>query len=149
MLSPELWVGAAVGYDKPFVAAMKQMVNTMAWDGQSRTWWFPISYLVHVKQLIREHHLTSDGLLENAYNLIQIELKRRTALKVATSVDGVVKPELVAAYARLGLHPTCSPTLVEWAIILARKEDGQLGAPSTELLHKEEAYRFICAGGAL
>lgn len=147
VLSPELWVGAAVPYDEKFAEEFKKLVSTSAWDPMSRTRWFPISYLVHVKQLIREHKLVTDDLLDRHHMLIQTELSRRTALKVATSVDGVVKSELVDAYARLGLHPTCSRTLVEWAIILARKEGMTLGAPSTELLHKEEAYRVICSGG--
>lgn len=146
VLSPELWAGVVAPFHEAFQKGFKEMVSTFAWDPQSKTRWFPISYLVHVKQLVREHRLTTDGHLDNAYGLIQTELARRTALKRATSVDGEIDTGLTADYARLGLHPSCSRTLVEWAILLARKEGTMLGAPTTELLHKEEAYRRICAG---
>lgn len=149
VLSPEVWVGVCAPYKPEFTKALKQMVSVSAWDSQSKTWWFPVSYLSFVKQLIREHALTTDGHLDNAHGLIESELRRRTSLKVATNVDGEVADALTEAYARLGLHPSASRTLIEWAILLARKEGTMLGAPTTELLHREEAYRLICAGGQL
>jgi len=101
-----------------------------------------------VKQLIREHKMTSDMELDRASAQIQSELNKRSALKAATNVDGVVNPRLVDDYAQLGLHPSCHPTLIEWAIIHARKEGSALGAPTTRLLQQEECYRRICAGPA-
>lgn len=148
VLSPEVWAGAITPFNTDYQKAFKQMVSVTAWDAQSKTWWFPISYLLHVKQLIREHQLTTDGHLDNAHGLIVSELSRRTALKRATSVDGEVEGGLAADYAVLCLHPSAPRTLVEWAILYARKEGMMLGAPTTELLRKEEAYRRICAGGA-
>ncbi len=148
VLSPELWVGVSVERHEGFNEQLKQMVSTKAWDPQSKTWWFPISYLPHVKQLMRECKLVDDVTLDRYYGLIQSELDRRRSLKVNTSVDGVVNPALADAYAKLGLHPSCSRTLVDWAIALARRDGMSLGAPTTELLHKEEAYRIICSGGA-
>lgn len=144
VLSPELWAGVSAPYEPEFTKALKQLCSVLAWDPQSKTWWFPISYLPHVKQLIREHKLTTDGHLDNAHAQIQAELDRRRAIKVATSVDGQVTGPLADAYALLGLHPSASATLVYWAILLARKEGNMLGAPTTELLRKEEAYRQIC-----
>ena len=146
-LSPELWAGCVVDYDKPFAEAFKNMVSVSAWDPLSKTRWFPISYLPHVKQLVREHRLSSDIALDNAHGQIQAELNRRTALKRATDVDGNITGQLGDDYAKLGLHPSASRTLVEWAIILARKEGSMLGAPTTKLLELEECYRRICAGG--
>lgn len=149
VLSPEIWVGATTPFNKDYQTAYKQMVSVTAWDAQSKTWWFPVSYLSHVKQLIREYKLTTDGHLDNAHALILSELSKRTALKRATNVDGEVEGGLADDYALLGLHPQCSRTLVEWAILLARKEGSMLGAPTTTLLRQEEAYRRILAGGAV
>lgn len=149
VLSPELWVGVVIGYDQKFTEAYKAMVSVRAWDPQSKTWWMPISYMPHVKQLMREHHCASDATLDNAHALIQSELNRRVQLKRATDVDGQVSPVLVDNYAMLGLHPNASRTLIEWAILLARKEGTQLGAPTTRLLQQEEAYQQILAGGSV
>lgn len=146
-LSPELWAGAQTPFDKAFNDAFHKLVSVNAWDGMSKTRWFPISYLPFVKQLIREHALTSDTALDRASTLIQSELDRRVAIKRATDADGNVNGQLAADYAELGLHPSAHRTLVEWAIIFWRKELGTLGAPTTRLLQLEECYRRICSGG--
>lgn len=144
-LSPELWVGVLVDYNTEFQTAFKKMVELRAYDPTTRAWWFPVSYLTFVKQLAREHKAAPDDKLEQAHQVIQAELNRRQFLKVNTDVDGKLNATIAADYATLGLQPSVPRVLIEWAIIFWRKELGAFGAPTTELLLKEEAYRRICA----
>src|SRR5262249_14350846 len=112
----------------------------------SRTRWFPVSYLPHVKQLVREYNMASPNVLDAAHAAVQAELQRRILVKSAVNGDGVVNSQVADDYAKLGLHPSAPRWLIEWAIIGWRKDLGSLGAPTTRLLELEECYRRICAG---
>jgi len=146
-LSPELWVGALPDYCPSYISAFKQMVELRAWDPMTKANWFPISYLPHVKQLIREHKCASNKALDDAHQVILAETARRTAIKRNTDIDGNLNPQLAAAYDMLCLHPNAPRMLVEWAIVYWRREAGQMAVPATQMMKVEEAYRIICAGG--
>lgn len=145
-LSPELWVGALPEYDPQFTKQLKDMVEVRAFDPSTKAWWFPISYLPFVKNLMRELKCAPEKMVDEASHVIQAELSRRTFMKVNTDVDGNLNPKLVEAYATLGLHPSASRAFVEWAIIFQRREAQTLAIPQTQLLKCEEAYRLICGG---
>lgn len=144
-LSPELWVGVLTDYHPQFVDALKKMVELRAFDPTTKAWWFPISYLPHVKQLVREHKAADEGTLERAHGVILAEIERRRALKANTNLDGTVNESMARDFATMGLHPSAPRMLIEWAIMFWRKELGAFGAPTTRLLEIEEAYRRICA----
>lgn len=42
--SQHRWIGVRVGFNEQFNAFLKAEVPTRAWDGISKTWWFPEQY---------------------------------------------------------------------------------------------------------
>jgi hypothetical protein len=133
-LAPEPWVGLSVPYDPDWTKnVLGPMVDTRAFDRQSKTWWMPRAFEPAVSQAVRENKNFS--LPDAAIDKARVDIYRDKTLLAGASA--------ASDYALLGLHPSCPPQLVDWALAFYRQAFAYYGAPTTQLLLVEEAYARI------
>lgn len=135
-LAPEPWIGLSVSYDPDWTKnVLGPMVDTRAFDKVSKTWWMPRAFEPAVTQAVRVN--ARFGLSDKAIDDARVALYRDRVHLAGESA--------ASDYAILGLHPSCPPQLVDWALAYWRQVFAYYGAPTTQLLRVEEAYARIMA----
>ena len=145
-ICPEPWVGLAPPYDKDWTERVfKTAVQTRAWDGLSKTWWFPRSFEPVVTSAVREKNWIPDSMLDSQRQELYRDRRVPGTGATTSTFPGEVQgdTQLAKDYETLSLHPSAPPQLVDWAIAYWRHQYAALGAPPTQLMLAEEAYSRI------
>lgn len=111
-------------YNAAFIDALKQSLLMKIWDAQSRTWWFPESYLAIVEQLCIQHNVLDQHWFTQFYD--------------KSFPTGPRNP-----YEVLHLAPDAPMHVVTAAYTAMKNECTRTGGVGSQLHEVEEAFRLI------